>query len=323
MRGAALALFLLLLGLIVACDSASGRKKTFIKIGTGPQVGVYYTAGLALADLINDGTLLHGIDASVESTQGSVFNINALQSGNVDFAFAQADRQFQAVKGEGVWEGRPVGSLRFVCGLYSETLNLVVNASREIEGVEGLRGKIVSLGAPGSGTRGTAKDCLELFDLESGRDFQEENFGAGEAAMMLQDGRIDGYFYATAHPNGSLTEVTNGKRKVSFVPIKRIRQLLKKAPYYHKAEVPLGFYPRAENGSKVETIGMRTALLTTEEVSEEVVYEAVKRLFEHLEWFRKRHPSFQDLKHREMALGGFAPLHPGARRYFIEEGLLD
>ncbi|MCB1136186.1 MAG: TAXI family TRAP transporter solute-binding subunit, partial [Chlamydiia bacterium] len=205
-----------LASLIAACAIDIPKPKAFIRIGTGPQVGVYYATGLALAELVNDGTVRHGVDATAESTEGSVFNINALLKNDLDIAFAQADHEYHAFHGEGDWEGAPHDELRFICGLYTEALALVAEASSGILGLEDVRGKNVSIGAAGSGTRSTALACLDLYDIEPDRDFRTAAFGPGEAGLMLQDGRIDAFFYATGHPNGFLTEATNGTHPVRF-----------------------------------------------------------------------------------------------------------
>ena len=314
-------LFLALL-LLAACSPSDDQPVSYIKVGTGAQVGVYYTAGLAIADLVNEGTDRHQVDMAVESTDGSVFNINAVLSAQLDFGFAQADRVYQAVQGQGLWEGRPQEKLRFVCSFHPEMLALVAAEDSGIQSLDTLKEKRVSIGSAGSGTRGTALAVLGTRNLIPERDFDAEDLKASEAAMMLQDQRIDAFFYAVGHPNGSLTEATNGKRRVRFVPLNGLEDLFAEAPYYESMTIPMKYYPQAVNSGDVATVGVLTTLVSSSDVPDEIVYEVVRALFDSLPLFQTRHPSFEELSPEGMLRGSMAPLHPGAERYFREKQLI-
>jgi len=305
--------------LIVGCNLKEG--KNFVKIGTGSQVGVYYSAGLELARLVNKKTSEHRIDIAVESTAGSVFNVNSVISGQLEFGFTQADRQYQAYYGKGIWEAQPQTNLRFVCSFHPEMVTLVASEESGIQTLENLKNNTVSLGAYGSGTRGNALEILRFIGLEEEVDYNAEALKASEASLMLQDRRIDAFFYTVGHPNGSISEVTNGKRRVRFIPIEKVDTLLQTKPYFIKQKIPIKYYPRSLNRKDVPTIGMLTTLVTSSEVSEEVVYQVTKNLFENLEVFKKRHPAFKNLSPEGMLQGAFAPIHRGAMRYYREKGL--
>lgn len=313
-----------LLLLCCGCSSEDGGKtKHYIKIGTGSQTGVYYTVGLALADMVNEGEDSHGVDCAVEATAGSVFNINTTLSGELDFALAQADRQYQAVNGLGSWQGDPQNRLRFVCSLHPEAVTLVVADDANIGTIKDLRNKIISIGAAGSGTRGNALDILGEVGLHPDTDFIPESLTITNASTMLQDSRIHGFFYTAGHPNGSITQATNGMRKVHLVSITEADGLLGRHPYYTMITIPKGFYPQATNTEDIETIGMLTTLLTASDVDDEVVYTLTKTLFEGLDKLHSHHPTLTALKPKAMLEGAFAPIHPGAMRYYKEAGLME
>lgn len=311
---------------LTSCGSDQGKAVHYVKIGTGSQVGVYYAAGLALADFVNesqDDEDTHiEVDVSVDATDGSVYNINALMQGALDFGFAQADRQYQAYHGFSTWENKPQKKLRFICSFHPELVTLVAADDANIEDLYDLEGKVVSIGSYGSGTRGNALDCVRRVNLIADKDFNAENLKASEAAMMLQDGRIDAFFYTAGHPNGLITESSSGKRKVHLVPIKGMDELINDFPYYSKGSIPSSYYPQMSNIGSIPTIGVLTTFLTSEDTNDDVVYEITKAIFENMEDLRKRHPSFAILVEEDMLAGAFAPIHDGAFRYYQEVGLI-
>ena len=190
-----------------------------------------------------------------------------------------------------------------------------------VNSIEDLKGKVVNIGNPGSGNRGNAIIALENAGLNWETDIKAEGLKASEAAKMLQDGRIDAYFYTVGHPNGSFKEATAGKRKVKFVPITNIDKLLEKYPYYAKSVIPIEYYPNAANTKDVETFGVKATLITSASVPDDVVYAVTKEVFDNLEDFKALHPAFGVLTKENMMEGLTAPLHPGALKYFKEAGL--
>lgn len=305
-------------------DSSAGPERSFVKVGTGGQTGVYYPVGSALCNLVNEGQDQHGIKATVETTGGSVFNVNALMAGDMQFGIVQSDRQAQAWKGTNEWESAgPQEKLRAVCSLYPECVNLIAADDAGIRTMADLEGKRVNIGDPGSGNRGNAIDALALAGLDWETDIDAEGVKAAEAATLLQDGRIDAYFYTVGHPNGSFTEVSVGKRKVRFVPITNANPLIEKSPYYAHAMIPVSHYPGVLNEEDVPTFGVKATLCTSADVPEEQVYQVTRALFENLEEFKSLHEALSGLEAKAMLEGLSAPLHPGAERYFREAGLLD
>jgi TRAP transporter TAXI family solute receptor len=312
--------FVLLLG---ATPEAAQAKTTFVTIGTGGITGVYYPTGGAIAKIVNQKRKEYGIRATVESTGGSVFNINAIMSGDLEFGVAQSDRQYQAVKGIENWaEKGPQKDLRAVFSIHPETVDLIAAVDANINSLQDLKGKRVNIGNVGSGFRKNAIDALEANGLDYNKDFYAESLKAAEAPGLIQDGRLDAAFYTVGHPSGYYKEATSGVRKVKFVPITNIESLLDQYPYYAKAvTLVTQFYPGAVNDSDVPTFGVKATFVTSIKVPDNVVYAITKEVFENFEDFKKLHPAYTGLTKESMLEGLSAPIHPGAMKYYKEVGL--
>ncbi len=298
-------------------------KQTFVTIGTGGITGVYYPTGGAIAKIINAKRSTYGIRASVESTGGSKFNINAIGSRDLDFGVAQSDTQYQAYNGVGPWEGKPIKKLRAVFSMAPEAVTFVAAEDSGIKTINDVKGKIINLGDPGSGNRINSLEIFKSFGLTAGKDFRDEKLKPADAPRVLQDGRIDGFFYTVGHPNGNIKESTAGARKVRIVPITGLDALIAAAPYYSMTEIPMDQYPDAVNaGEKVETLGMLATLVTSEDTPDDVVYAITKEVMENLDEFRKLHPALANLTRESMLKGLTAPIHDGAMKYYKEVGLI-
>ena len=309
--------------MVAASSNALAARQTFVTIGTGGITGVYYPTGGAIAKIINSKKDTYNIRASVESTGGSKFNINAIAAGDLDFGIAQADTQYLAYNGKGPWEKAPVAKLRAVFALAPEAVTFVAAEDSGIKSVNDVKGKIINLGDPGSGNRVNALDIFKAVGLVPGKDFRDEKLKPADAPRILQDGRIDGFFYTLGHPNGNIKEATAGKRKCRIVSITGMDALLKDAPYYSMTEIDMKMYPDAVNANeKVETIGMLATLVTSSDTPDEVVYAITKEVMENLDEFKKLHPALAGLTKEGMLKGLTAPIHDGAMKYYKEAGLI-
>ena len=315
------------LSLAVAMTGASAleahAKTTFVTIGTGGITGVYYPTGGAIAKIVNAKKDKYDIRATVESTGASVFNINAIMAGDLEFGIAQADRQYQAYNGLSEWEGKPQKDLRAVFALAPEAVTFVAAEDSGIKSLKDAKGKVVNIGNPGSGNRQNAIDVFEAAGINIEKDLKAESIKAADAPRMLQDGRIDGFFYTVGHPNGNIKEATAGKRKTRIVSITDIEPLVKKFPYYSLTNIDMAQYPEATNANeKVTTVGMLATFVTSAKVPDDVVYAITKEVFENLDEFKKLHPGLEGLTRETMLEGLTAPIHPGALKYYKEAGLM-
>jgi TRAP transporter TAXI family solute receptor len=305
-------------------EQKAHAKTVFVTIGTGGITGVYYPTGGAIARMVNAKRKEYGIRATVESTGGSVFNVNAVMTGDLEFGVVQSDRQFQAIKGIANWKDKgPQKDLRAVFSIHPETVDLIAAVDANISSLQDLKGKRINIGNVGSGYRKNAIDALAANGLDYEKDFHAESLKAAEAPGLIQDGRLDAAFYTVGHPSGYYKEATSGKRKVKFVPITNIESLLDKYPYYAKAMTQVTkFYPAAANKSDVATFGVKATFVTSAKVPDNVVYAIVKEVFENFEAFKKLHPAYSGLTKQNMLEGLSAPLHPGAVKYYKEAGLM-
>ncbi len=315
-----LALSLIFVGL---SPVASAAKTTFYTIGTGGVTGVYYPTGGAISRIVNVKKKEYNMRLTVESTGGSVYNINAILSGDLDFGIVQSDRQFQAMSGLAEWKDRgPQKDLMAVFSIHPESVTLLAGADTGINSISGLKGKHVNIGNPGSGQRQNAIDSLTAVGIDVTSDLKAEGLKAAESPGVLLDGRIDAFFYTVGHPSGAFKEATAGTRKVKFVPIILPDSFYLKFPYYARSFVPISQYPNAVNKADVPTFGVKATFVTHSRIPEKDVYHIVKEIFENFDNFKKLHPAYAVLTKASMLTGLSAPLHPGAMKYYKEVGLL-
>jgi len=299
-------------------------KKTFVTIGTGGVTGVYYPTGGAISRMINQKSADYGIKATVESTGGSVYNINAVLRGDLEFGVAQSDRQYQAYNGMAEWEGKPQKDLRAVFSIHPESITLIASVNSGIKSVKDLVGKRVNIGNPGSGQLQNSKDVLEAFGLTEDK-IKAEKVKAVEAPGLVQDERIDAFFYTVGHPNGNIKEATSGRIKVLVVDIDgpEVDALVDKFPYYAKSVIPVSkLYPNAANEGDANSVGVKATFVTSKNVPEAVVYAITKEVFENFDSFKKLHPAYSTLTKEQMLKGLSAPIHKGALKYYKEAGLV-
>ena len=314
---------LLILGSIVFWTVCQTGGTTFVTIGTGGVTGLYYPTGGAISRMLNKKFNEYRIKATVESTSGSVFNINAVLKGDMEFGIAQSDRQYQAYHGLAEWAATgPQNELRSIFSIHPEPITLVVSQESDIETISDLRGKRINLGNPGSGQLQNSKDVLAAAGL-SEQDLTAEYVKAVEAPGLLQDERLDGFFYTVGHPNGNIKEATSGRIRILIVPItgKAIEEMLNEYPYYADAIILHEFYPRALNEEDIKTIGVKATFVTSTKVSEDIVYAMTKVVFENFDEFKTLHPAYKVLTKENMLKGLSAPVHPGALKYYRETGL--
>lgn len=300
---------------------ATAQDQRFISIGTGGVTGVYYPTGGAICRLVNKDRKEHGIRCSVESTGGSVYNINTVRAGELEFGVAQSDWQYHAYHGssqfkdQGAFEGE-----RAVFSVHAEPFTLVARKGTGIAGFEDLKGKKVNVGNPGSGQRATTEIVMEAFGMTMDDFALAAELKGSEMAQALCDGKIDAMIYTIGHPAAAITEAaTTCDVELVSVGGEPIDKLVADNPYYRKAVIPAGMYKGTD--ADVTTFGVGATFISSADVPEDVVYVVVKAVFDNIDDFRKLHPAFANLKEEEMIKDGLsAPLHPGAEKYYKERG---
>lgn len=296
----------------------------FVTIGTGGVTGVYYPTGGAICRLVNKGRRDHGIRCSVESTGGSVYNINTIREGELEFGVAQSDWQYHAFHGSSRFEeAGPFEGLRAVFSVHPEPFTVVARADAGIQTVMDLKGKRVNIGNPGSGQRGTMEVLMEALGWTTGDFALATELKAAEQSAALCDNQIDAMVYTVGHPSGSIQEATTACDSVLVeVSGDVVDQLIADNSFYRTATIPGGMY--RGNDSDTLTFGVGATFVTSADVSEDVVYTLVSSVFENFGDFTGLHPAFANLKPEEMATAGLsAPLHAGAARYYREQGWIE
>jgi hypothetical protein len=304
--------------------AVSAQEQQFVTIGTGGVTGVYYPAGGAICRLVNMDRKEHGIRCSVESTGGSVYNLNALRQGELDLAVAQSDWQYHAYHGTSEFEKDGKNEkLRAVFSLHPEPFTVVASKGSGIKTFKDLEGKRVSVGNPGSGQRATAEVLLDEMGWTMDKFSLAAELKAAEQSQALCDGNIDAFFYTVGHPSGAIKEATTSCDSVIVsVDNEATKTLIDENPYYRKAIIPGGMYRGSDEDTT--TFGVAATFVSTTDVSEDVVYEVVKAVFENFDSFKRLHPAFGVLKKEEMVSDALsAPLHPGAEKYYKEAGLIE
>jgi len=314
---------LLFLTFFLGGDVHAQTSLRYITIGTGGVTGVYYPAGGAVCRLINKGRRNHGIRCSVESTRGSSFNVNAIRSGDLDFGIVQSDVQFAAVHGQPPFEvSGPFKDLRSVFTLHTESFTVLARADAGIKVFDDLKGKRVNVGNAGSGQRAT----LDM--LMNAKGWTMADFGktmeltSAVQSKALCENKIDAMVFIVGHPNASIKEASITCNTVLVdVTGPAIDNMIKNVAYFQPSIIPAGMYRGAD--AEVKTFGVGATLVTSASTPDAVVYEVVKSVFENFNDFRMLHPAFNRLDLVDMINHvSSAPMHPGAVRYFKENGLL-
>ncbi|KKE79237.1 TAXI family TRAP transporter solute-binding subunit [Oceanobacillus caeni] len=296
-------------------NDEAAEKPKFLSMLTGGTSGTYYPLGGEMAKIITDET---GIQTDAVSSNASADNVISLQEGEAELAFVQTDVIANAVEGINAFDGKPVDNVLALGSLYPETIQIVTNANSGIESVEDLKGKTVSVGAPGSGTYINAEQILEIHGLTMD-DIKAQNLDFGESTGGIQDGNIDAAFITAGTPTGAV-EGLGATTDVSIVPIaqEKIDELVEKYPYYAADTITEGTYGLEED---VNTVAVLAMLAVTDSLSEDVVYDITKALYENVDQIS--HSKGEFIK-KESALDGIdVDLHPGAEKYFKEAGLLE
>jgi hypothetical protein len=306
-----------------AASAPAVAQQKYITIGTGGVTGVYYAAGGAICRLVNKDRARHNIRCSVESTGGSVFNVNTIKAGELDFGFVQSDVQFNAIKGVGQFaKDGAYGDLRAVFSVHPEPFTVVARKEAGVKQFTDFKGKRFNVGNPGSGTRASMEELLGAMGWKLSDFSLASELKADEHGPALCDGKIDGFFYAVGHPSANIQDPTTscGAKLVSLTgPV--VDKLVADKPFYGKVTIPGGMYPN--NPDPIQTYGVLATVVTSAKTPDAVVLEVVRAVFENFDEFKKLHPALANLKPEDMVqMGNSALLHPAAATYFRQRGLL-
>ncbi|HHE75454.1 MAG: C4-dicarboxylate ABC transporter substrate-binding protein [Deltaproteobacteria bacterium] len=315
--------FLFAFVLFMEAPPAQAAEQTFVTIGTGGVTGVYYPTGGAICRLVNKSRKVHGIRCTVESTGGSVYNLNTIAAGELDMGVAQSDWQYHAYNGTSKFKKQgPNKDLRAVFSVHPEPFTVVARKDSGIKNFKDLKGKRVNIGNPGSGQRGTMEVVMGALGWTKADFKLASELKSAEQSSALCDNKIDAIVFTVGHPSGSIKEATTSCDSVLVnVTGPEIDKLVKDNDYYRTATVPGGMY--RGNPADTKTFGVGATFVSSAKVPENVIYNVVKAVFENFDEFKKLHPAFKVLVKEEMIKDGLsAPLHDGAVKYYKEAGLM-
>lgn len=294
-------------------DSSEGATTDmdYLSLVTGGTQGTYYALGGTFADLISDET---GIKTTAEVSQASAANANALKAGDAEIAFLQTDIAYYAKNGELMFDGQAVEDLVAIGGLYPETIHLVTTAKSGIKSFDDLKGKKVSVGAPGSGTYANAEQLLEIHGLTMD-DIEAQNLDFGESTDGLTTGQIDAAFITAGYPTAAV-EALGATTDVVIVPVEadKAEALIEKYPYYAVDTIPAGTYGLE---SEVPTVSVLAMIAVKSDLPDDVAYGIAKAIYGNTD--KISHAKGEFIK-TETALDGIGiDVHPGAQKYFDEQ----
>jgi len=294
-----------------------------ISIGTGSQAGVYYQVGRNVCRLVNKTSKAHGVTCESHISNGSISNLNDIRSGELDIGIAQSDWQYHAVKGSKKFKNEsPDQELRALFSVHSEPFTLVARQDANINHLNDLVGKRVNIGNPGSGQRATMEVVMEAKGWDKSIFSLANELPAWQQSMALCHDRVQAMIYTVGHPNQSVAQATSlCGAKIVEVSGPEIDRLVSENSFYVQTSVPGGLY--AANPDPVNTFGVNATVVASSKMDPDLVYTLVKTVFENIERFKSMHPAFSLLNKKAMIEDGLsAPLHEGARRYYLEQGLI-
>ncbi|KON68960.1 TAXI family TRAP transporter solute-binding subunit [Peribacillus butanolivorans] len=309
---------LMLIGIMTACsgskEGVSGGGSQNLSLLTGGTGGTYYPLGGQIGNIISDNTKAN---ITPQTSGASAENMETLRVGEAEIAFSQTDIGAYAIEGKEMFEGKPIDNIQAISSLYPETVQLVTTAKSGIKSVSDLKGKKVSVGAPGSGAYINAMQILEIHGL-SDKDIKAQNLSFDESTDGIQAGNIDAAFITAGTPTGAV-EALSVQNDIVIIPMAddKVQALVDKYPYYAEDTIPSGTY---KIKSDIKTVAVKAMLVVSKDLDEELVYEMTKAIYENTDKITHAKGKFIT---PETALEGLGDmeLHPGAAKYFKEKGV--
>jgi uncharacterized protein len=321
------------LGTVLAGSQAFAQDITFFRIGTGGTAGTYFPIGGLIANAISnppgsrtcaDGGScgVPGVVATAVASNGSVANVNAINSGSMQSGFTQSDVAYWAYNASGIYEGRPkVDTLRAIANLYPESFHLVARKGSGIKSIKDLKGKRMSLDEPGSGTLVDARLILAAYGMTE-KDVKAEYLKPQQSADKLKDGALDAFFSVSGWPQGAIAELaaTTG---IDLVPIDgpEAENLIKQFSFFAADEIPDGAY---KGVTGVKTVSVNAIWATSSKQADQLIYNITAALWNPStrKLLDSGHAKGKAIKLETAIVGLGIPLHAGAEKFYKEKGLI-
>lgn len=305
------------LALSLGLAPAGAVAQDFINVLTGGTSGVYYPLGSQLSKIYGEN--IEGVRTQVQSTKASVENLNLLQQGRGEIAFALGDSVKSA------WEGdaeagfdQKLDKLRAIAAIYPNYIQIVASQESGIKEFGDLKGKGLSVGAPKSGTELNAQRIFGAMDMSYDDLGKTEYLPFGESVELIKNRQLDATLQSAGLGVASIKDLALSL-PVTIVSVPNSVAETLGAPFI-AATIPAGTYEG--QSEDVPTLAITNILVTHSDVSDEVAYEMTKQLFENLDDMVAAHAAAKAISAENGPKGLPLPLHPGAERYYTEKGLL-
>ncbi|MBO8157044.1 MAG: TAXI family TRAP transporter solute-binding subunit [Bacillaceae bacterium] len=302
-------------------DNTGGGGEQALVFGTGGTSGTYYPIGGALKPIFEESE--HVSNVTVESTGASVANIQNIEDGLNQLAIVMSDVAYDAVNGVGKFEGNQI-DIQAIGGLYQNVVQVIALKDSGIQDITDLKGKRVGVGKVGSGVEQSAKKVLEAMGMTYDDLAKVTHTGYADSVQEMKNGNLDAAFFTSGVPNSNITDIMQ-QTDIVFVEIKGevADQLLESYPFYKKYTIPAGDEVKYNLDTPVETVGIQNMLIASPDLSEDLVYDITKRFYDYLGSDEISINALTQFDRDEMGNGLVAPLHPGAQKFYEENGLLD
>ena len=303
----------LALVLVFALTACGGANK--MTMGTGSTTGTYYGYGNILGRYIKDSA---AVDVTVVSTGGSKANIQGIQAGDYQLGTVQSDVMAYAWDGTRAFENAKVENIRTIAGLYAEAVQLV-SVDPSINSVADLKGKVVSIGEPGSGVYFNAIDALTAVGLTE-QDIVPQYQSFTECIDSMKDGKIAAAFVVAGAPTANITEIcTSNDAKLVPIDGEIADKMMNANPFYTVYEIPANTYKGQDVA--VKTVAVKATLIVSADADETAVYNITKAIFDNAEKIGVEHAKGLELSIENATSGITVPFHKGAAKYFAEKGI--
>jgi TRAP transporter TAXI family solute receptor len=296
-------------------------KATTVSLGTGELNGVYYPVGQAMCEIIDRNTNKSGVRCSTEGTPGSVYNLEAIRSGDLEFGIIQSDVAYAAYNGEGAYTDKPFDELRSVLSLYPELVTILVRADSGIRQIADLKGRRINVGRVGGGAFATWGAIEAALGWKDGQMAQVTDFPADAASRALCAGEIDANLWVIGHPSGTVRAQLSACA-TSFVAVigPEIDALVSGAPYLTKGSIPGKVYGL---DADTPTIGTDALVMTSANENTKAVTAFAQAIIAQINDLRTKHPALASLTVEGMTGGTLSvPLHSAASQVYKDLGLL-
>ncbi|MEK6266689.1 MAG: TAXI family TRAP transporter solute-binding subunit [Clostridium sp.] len=318
----------MVMGLFTGCANNSAEKtpgaesekkaeQVFVNLGTGGTAGTYFPLGGAFAEIWNQS--IDGINATAQSTGASVANINLLKDKKIEVAIVQNDVAWYTETGAEMFKEGKYEDIRGLVTLYSEPLQ-IITTDPSIKTIMDLKGKRIAVGAIGSGVEANARQIIAAAGLDFEKDIDAKFLSFSEASAGLKDKQVDVAFLTAGIPTAALQDL-GAQNDITVIPVEGAvaEKLMAEYKFFTEFTIPANTY----NGQTedVKTLTVKAMLVVNADLDEDIAYQMVKVIYDNQDRIIAAHNVGKSIT-KETALDGMSvTVHPGAERYFKEEGI--